>query len=105
MVLLETGVYGAFTYAWRSLFMAFDYQSYHPSIFLSFYLENLVLIGGSYAVILTSTSVDLNDKYIFHVYAGFAVLAMLLSITIRFVARSKYRKKYGSSNKVHQIKE
>lgn len=88
-VLLDTGVYGAFTYAWRSLFMSFDFQSYYAPVFLSFYLENLILIVGSYAVILTATQVDLRDKYTFNIYAGISLLCMILAIGLRCLIKKR----------------
>lgn len=101
-VLKETGVYGAFTYAWRSLFMSFAFQSYCPMIFLSFYLENFILIISSYAIILTGTDVDLRDKYIFNVYAALSVFAMICAIGLRCLIKKRLEMGVSAAgNKIH----
>ncbi|CAL8089666.1 unnamed protein product [Orchesella dallaii] len=89
--LRDTGVYGAFTYSWRALFMSFDFQSFCAAVFLSFYIENLILITGSYVIIYTLTDVDLSDKYIFHVYAILSIVSMLIAIGLRFLLRRRWQ--------------
>lgn len=69
--------------------MSFDFQSYYAPVFLSFYLENLILIVGSYAVILTVTQVDLRDKYTFNIYAGISLLCMILAIGLRCLIKKR----------------
>lgn len=81
--------------------MSFDFQSYCPSVFLSFYIENAILIVGSYIIILTGTKVDLRDKYIFNVYAGLSFFLMFSAIGLRCLIRNKFEMGNGLGNKVH----
>ncbi len=79
-----TGVYGAFTYSWRCLFMSFDYQDWvDPIVFFGFYVENVLIIGLSFMVIHW-IEYDLSDNVTFYVYAVAAVIGMILAIIIKY---------------------
>lgn len=79
-----TGVYGCFTYSWRCLFMSFDYQDWvDPIVFLWFYVENVLIIGFSFAVI-HSIGYDLSDNMTFYVYTVAAGIGMFLAIIIKY---------------------
>lgn len=80
-----TGVYGAFTYSWRCLFMSFDYQDWvDPIVFFGFYIENVLIIGLSFMVI-NWIEYDLSDNMTFYVYAIAACVGMVLAIIIKYV--------------------
>lgn len=80
-----TGVYGAFTYSWRCLFMSFDYQDWVDSIvFFGFYVENVFIIGLSFMVIRW-IDYDLSDNVTFHMYAVSAGVGMMFAIIIKYV--------------------
>lgn len=70
-------------------------------IFLSFYLENFILIVSSYAIILTGTDVDLRDKYIFNVYAALSVFAMICAIGLRCLIKKRLEMGVSTGNKIH----
>jgi hypothetical protein len=91
---IEDGVYAAFTYAWRSLFLSFDFQSYRPLVFVWFYLENLLMIGGSYGVI-TYTEIDLSEKSVYHTAAILAGVGSLLALLLRIVFLRVWRKEHN----------
>lgn len=79
-----TGVYGAFTYSWRCLFMSFDYQDWvDPIVFYGFYVENVLVIGFSFMVI-HSIEYDLSDNVTFYVYTVAAGVGMLFAIIIKW---------------------
>jgi hypothetical protein len=93
------GVYGAFTYSWRALFLSFDFQSYSKRVFLWFYFENFLMIAISYIVIYT-IEVDLEEKYVFHVYAVSAGAAMFIAIGLRFALRYRWKKQTKAAAKL-----
>jgi len=97
--LAEQGVYGAFTYSWKSLFLSFDFQSYEKCIFLWFYIENVLMIGSSY-IIIYATSVNLDGRWLYHIYAVSAGIGMIIAICLRFALR--YHWKRRQSNKIKQ---
>lgn len=79
-----TGVYGAFTYSWRCLFMSFDYQDWvDPIVFFGFYVENVLIIGLSFMVIYW-IEYDLSDNVTFYVYALAAGVGMVVAIIIKY---------------------
>lgn len=79
-----TGVYGAFTYSWRCLFMSFDFQDWVDSIvFFWFYVENIIFIICSYAVIYVS-DYDLSDKNVYYIYTAAAFGGMILAILLKY---------------------
>jgi len=92
--LKDDGIYAALTYGWRSLFLCFDFQAHRVPIFVLFYLENLLLMGGSYAAayLLDSAGEDLKEKYVFHIYAGASVFAMIVALSLRFIVRRRWHK-------------
>ncbi|KAJ6625685.1 hypothetical protein Bhyg_16313 [Pseudolycoriella hygida] len=79
-----TGVYGAFTYSWRCLFMSFDYQDWvDPIVFFGFYVENVLIIGFSYMVIHL-IEYDLTDKIVYYIYTVSAGIGIFLAIVIKY---------------------
>lgn len=79
-----TGVYGAFTYSWRCLFMSFDYQDWvDPIVYFGFYVENVLIIGFSYLVIHL-IEYDLSDKIPYYVYTVGAGVGMCIAIGIKY---------------------
>lgn len=80
-----TGVYGAFTYSWRCLFMSFDYQDWvDPIVYFGFYVENMLIIGFSYMVIHL-IEYDLSDKTVYYVYTVAAGVAMVIAIILKYI--------------------
>lgn len=80
-----TGVYGAFTYSWRCLFMSFDYQDWvDPIFFYGFYVENFLIIAFS-IVVIHSIGYDLSDNMTVYVYAVAAGVGILVAIIIKIV--------------------
>lgn len=88
-----TGVYGAFTYSWRCLFMSFDYQDWvDPIVYFGFYVENVLIIGFSY-VVIHLIEYDLSDKWAYYVYTVGAAVGMLIAILIKYVmVKALYRR-------------
>lgn len=80
-----TGVYGAFTYSWRCLFMSFDYQDWvDPIVFFGFYVENVLIIGLSF-VVIHLIDYDLSDNVTVYFYAIAAGVGMTLAVIIKYV--------------------
>lgn len=79
-----TGVYGAFTYSWRCLFMSFDYQDWvDPIVYFGFYVENVLIIAFSYLVIHL-IEYDLSDKMPYYIYTVGAGVGMSVAIVIKY---------------------
>ncbi|KAG4069047.1 hypothetical protein HA402_008358 [Bradysia odoriphaga] len=79
-----TGVYGAFTYSWRCLFMSFDYQDWvDPIVYFGFYVENVLIIGFSYMVVHL-IEYDLSDKIPYYIYTVTAGVGMFVAIVIKY---------------------
>lgn len=100
----DEGVYGAFTYSWRSLFMSFDFHSRCHAVFFGFYLENLMMIAGSYVVMYSWVEdVDsiLNERFIYHIYAGISAFAALVTIALKFFLYRKWQRQ--NSKKVSRV--
>lgn len=88
-----TGVYGAFTYSWRCLFMSFDYQDWvDPIVYYGFYVENALIIGLSHVVIHV-IEYDFSDKTAYYVYTVAAAVGMVIAILIKYIlVKALYRR-------------
>lgn len=98
-----TGVYGAFTYSWRCLFMSFDYQDWvDPITYFWFYIENVLIIGFSYLVIYL-IKYDLSDKAPYYVYTVSAGVGMAVAIAIKYAMvralQNRFNKKLAGESK------
>lgn len=92
-----TGVYGAFTYSWRCLFMSFDYQDWiDPIVFFGFYFENVSIIAFSYLVIHL-IEYDLSDKTAYHIYTVEACIGMVIAIIIKYAMVAALTKRFNSN--------
>jgi len=94
----DEGVYGAFTYAWRSLFLSFDFQSYSKTVFCWFYVENLLMLLTPYVWAYGTPFVGrvgaenlLEGRLLFHVYVGAGVVKTILAICIKLGIRYRCR--------------
>jgi len=96
----DEGVYGAFTYSWRSLFMSFDFQSHCKVIVAWFYIENFIMLLSPYVWIYGTPWFNgigsenaLEGKIIFHVYVGVGVVQSILAIFLKTGVRYHWKQK------------
>jgi len=91
-------IYRAITYSWKSIFLSFDFQN--PDLFIAawFYVENLIMICGAYAILL-GLGVNLGKKSIYYYYTAIAFFAMLVGISIKFSISYLFKRPYRNRPK------